>query len=1162
MGEPLTRGIRERDLDGEQKVLNRDRHVLLIPAITGLLLVILILLGLWFHRTQKDNYIKRISDELSAIATLKANQITEWRKDQIEDAKVLVDSPLFKKYVTQILSDSVSTGAKTSFRELLALFKENNDLAEIVLIDRWDRMRLSLKGTEVLGKGCLEAIEEARQKMLPVLTDLHLLPGSDEPHISVVTPLFAERGAGKYYVGAILMFLEARKFLYPLIQSWPTISETAETLLVRREGDHVLFLNELRHRKDTAFKLRIPLTRFDVPAVQAVLGRKGFTEGHDYRGKEVVAFLVPVPDSPWYIVSKMDRAEAFSGWQSRSLMIFLLVSIISAGIVVAGAGFWQREKRKHYLDLYRAERKIRALTERQAVTLRAIGDGVIATDREGKIEVMNAVAEDITGWAEEEALGRPLGEVFSIKSEETGKSLEDSVERVLKEGATTGLANHTLLVNRDGKEIPIAHSGTPIKDKEGNVTGVVLVFRDQTEERMRQKMMEARLRLIDFSRVGTVEEIATEAIRETVHLTSSSSGFVCLVEDKRITLCCLDEPLRKDADSLLLREDVLFNLFGERNEPLIINDPRALKEIGLFRGDDVPVKRLIVCPVIRRDKLVLLLGNINKDEDYSAHDRETISYLADLTFALVESKIREIEVHYRERRFREIFENTRMGIAIYEAKDNGQDFLFTDINPAGARIGGRPREEHYGKSVLEVYPGVKDMGLFKVFQEVLRDGKPRHHPLTLYRDERISLWVENYICKLPSGEIMAIYEDQTEQKKKEEEERISLEKQLYQSQKMESVGRLAGGIAHDFNNMLMVILGQTDLALMDMDDKNPLKKNLLEIKKAAERSATLTRQLLAFARKQTISPRILDLNETVERLLKMLRLLIGEDVELAWFPGPNLWRIRMDPAQVDQILSNLIVNARDAIRGHGRITIETENVTIDDDYCSIHAGFVPGDYVTLVVSDTGSGMDKDILEHIFEPFFTTKDPDKGTGLGLATVYGIVKQNRGFINVYSEPGRGSTFRIYLPAERGAETVEERERDDKIRQKKGLDETILLVEDEPSILDVTKKMLEWLGYRVVTAVSPSEALSIAKSYEGRIDLLITDVVMPGMAGRELAMELSSIFPDMKCLFMSGYTANAIAHHNILDEGLFFIQKPFSFKQLATKVKEVLGTGEKAD
>ena len=391
------------------------------------------------------------------------------------------------------------------------------------------------------------------------------------------------------------------------------------------------------------------------------------------------------------------------------------------------------------------------------------------------------------------------------------------------------------------------------------------------------------------------------------------------------------------------------------------------------------------------------------------------------------------------------------------------------------------------------------------------------------------------------------------ERKRAEAEREKLQAQLLQAQKMESVGRLAGGVAHDFNNMLQAITGNAEVALVKIDPSHPLHDNLSEILKVALRSADLTRQLLAFARKQTISPKVLDLNETISGMLKMLQRLVGEDIDFSWKPALNLWSVKIDPSQIDQILVNLCVNARDAISGVGAVTIETQNVRLDQAYCKPHPECIPGEYVRIAVSDTGMGIDKNMLNLIFEPFFTTKEIGKGTGLGLATVYGIVKQNDGFIYVYSEPGQGTTFRIYLPRTEGnmAET------DTSAAKQRITDgtETILLVEDDESILDIGKVVLERFGYRVLAAHNPNSALTLVNNYPGRIHLLITDVIMPEMNGQELGRRLHGSHPELKVIFISGYTANVIAHHGVLNKGINFLQKPFSVLTLVEKVREVL-------
>ncbi len=526
--------------------------------------------------------------------------------------------------------------------------------------------------------------------------------------------------------------------------------------------------------------------------------------------------------------------------------------------------------------------------------------------------------------------------------------------------------------------------------------------------------------------------------------------------------------------------------------------------------------------------------------------------ISEMGYANLEIKAMQEELKVSQRNMKAILDTIP---DIAWLKDIESKYLI--VNEPFAKTAGLTPNQLIGKSDFELWS--KELAEHYVNDDriVIESRQKKHveEPLVDINDNQILLDTIKLPVYNDSGEVVGtvgISRDITE-RKRQERERAKLEMSLQQSQKMESVGRLAGGIAHDFNNMLGVILGYSQMAMEQLSAENPIYSNLETISKAAERSVDLTRQLLAFARRQTVTPKVLDINETVAGMLKMLQRLIGEDINITWMPGSNLWPIKIDPSQMDQILANLCVNSRDAISGVGRITIETKNITFDEDYCSSHIGILPGDYIYLAVSDDGCGIDKDMLQQIFEPFFTTKDIGKGTGLGLSTVYGAVKQNNGFINVYSESAQGTTFMIYLPRHSGEDDALLTENNETLIQSGK--ETILLVEDESFFLELTTMMLNKLGYNVLPANTPNEAIHLVKEHKGEVHLLLTDVVMPEMNGRDLANYLLELYPNMKKIFMSGYTANVIAHRGILDEGIQFLQKPFSIKDLATKIRESL-------
>jgi len=498
-----------------------------------------------------------------------------------------------------------------------------------------------------------------------------------------------------------------------------------------------------------------------------------------------------------------------------------------------------------------------------------------------------------------------------------------------------------------------------------------------------------------------------------------------------------------------------------------------------------------------------------------------------------------------EKRFRALFEYAPDAYYLRDLEGR-----FIDGNKAAVELIGYPKEELIGKNFMEVSL-LPDEDYNKAAAALQRSaqGLPTGpEELTLLRKDEKQVFTEirTYPLKIDDRDmVLGIARDITERKR--------MQQQLMQAQKMESVGRLAGGVAHDFNNMLGVIIGHAELALEKTEPSAPFRSHLMEILSAGERSSAVIRQLLAFARKQTIRPQVLDLNETLEGMLRMLRRLIGEDIDLLWKPGRTAMSLKIDPSQIDQILANLCVNARDAISDVGKIIIETDRVSLDKAYCADHAGLVPGDYILLAVSDNGCGMNRETIDSIFEPFFTTKEMGKGTGLGLATVYGIVRQNNGCINVYSELGTGTTFRIYLPYHERTPGEEQQTVAKPIPAGQG--ETVLIVEDEKAIREMATEMLDHLGYNILSASLPAEALRLAEKQAGGIDLLLADVILPEMTGRELSERISALSPNTKILFMSGYTASVISTRGVLDDGVNFIQKPFSIKDLADSVRTAL-------
>jgi hypothetical protein len=504
------------------------------------------------------------------------------------------------------------------------------------------------------------------------------------------------------------------------------------------------------------------------------------------------------------------------------------------------------------------------------------------------------------------------------------------------------------------------------------------------------------------------------------------------------------------------------------------------------------------------------------------------------------------QLRKNEEQYRQLFERNPHPMWIFDP----ETLAFLAVNDAAVAQYGYDREEFASRTIRDIRP-TEDLARLD------RDLASDHHGLDIagtWRHRKKDGTV--FEVEITSHEIdwhgrrakVVAALDVTERRR--------LQEQLVHSQKMETVGRLAGGIAHDFNNLLGVILGYSDLALQELGAADPRRPELEQIRSAAELAAGLTRQLLAFSRKQVVDRRVIDLNEILSELEPMLRPAMRENVDFVVLPATGLWPVLADPGEIHQVIMNLAINARDAMPSGGKLALETANVELDAHYAERHFAVTPGDYVMLAVSDTGIGMDAETRAHIFEPFFTLKEKGKGTGLGLASVYGIVEACGGHVWVYSEPGRGTTFKVYLPRAAGAEgaSVERSP-----TEAPGGSETVLVVEDSEGLRELIRTCLERVGYRVHVAASGEEALAAARENPERIHLVVTDVVLPGIGGRQLAAQLSELRPRLRVLFVSGYTDNAIVHNQILDAGVAFLQKPFSPKDLLRRVRAVLDAGE---
>ena len=1154
---------------------------------------------------------------------------------------------MWRRAVNEWFQDPTNDALLTVLRDRL-LVEQQRRYADALLLNPDGNVIVSASGQpDSIDSIEKKSIEEAVASGSVVLTDMYRTRNG-AILMDVVAPILDTNGQ---LIATELYRINPESSLFPLIQSWPTPSQSAETLLVRRDGVDVLFLNDLRHRANTALSLREPLTLQDLPAVQAVTGKTGLFQGKDYRKVDVLADLRPIPDSPWFIVAKVDASEilAEANYRGAVVIIFSVIFIVLAGGLTAYA--YKNRQALLYQDLYKSEREHREAQELFRTTLYSIGDAVITTDTGGLVQQMNPVAERLTGWQEAEAKGKSLYEVFSIVQEESRAPVENPVQRVLTEGKVVGLANHTVLISRDGAEFPIADSGAPIRSEDGSILGVVLVFREQSEERAAHEALrrahlftnallenllegvvacDADGALVLFNKMSRewhgLDPVAipqeqwadyydlycadgvTPMTMATVPLARAfrgedlrNEGMVIRAKgrpDRHIVANCApffdekgtklgavgvmhDITDRKVAEDDLRETQAILQVAMDQSQAgiAIADAPdgklRYVNNAGLgirgedretivdsvgidqyvgtwqlldldgtpLKSDDVPLARAIMYGETNTREFMIrnpsnenriVWANAAPVRDDTGQIKAGVVVFLDIT----ERKMMEDALKNSEARYRQLAEVTFEGIAFH---DHG---VLLQANDQYFQIFGYEPNELLGTQATE--KTLSHESLKTVRERIAQRSTETYVAVGLRKDgTTFPIEIRVRIREVDGKEVRcAAIRDISRLK--------NLETQLVQAQKMEAVGTLTGGVAHDFNNLLQAITGYTELLMMGKEQGNPELDDLQTIYDSTQRGADLVKSLMLFSRKAQPELRPVNLNHEIVQVQQILSRTIPKTIEIVLRLSGKLETIQADPSQIGQVLMNLGVNARDAMPDGGTLTIETTNVHLDKDYCAVQPEVKPGPYVLLNVSDTGHGMDRDTVEHIFDPFFTTKEVGKGTGLGLATVYGIVKEHKGHITCYSEPGQGTIFKIYLPAIQ-TETTSEHQKDDIPIQ--GGTETILLVEDEESLRLMGSKHLNQYGYHVITASNGREALDIYQKEGKSISLIVLDMIMPVMVGRKCLEEILGVNPNAKVIIASGASEEGSTNAVQVKGAKGSIRKPYDIRQLLLLIREVL-------
>jgi PAS domain S-box-containing protein len=1189
-----------------------------------------------YYHSQKEAIEHEVRNQLLAIADFKVAEISEWREHKLEEARIVMTDSANKERLRRLASGTLDQTGRAEIEKWLQDLCRQLHFISATFGDARGNVVLSIGRTFPPGARLLRIAGEVLNKNDVVVRDLHLDEVSGEAHMAVNVPLRTTPDAPAF--GALLLGINPADRLYPILLSWPVPNRSAETLLVRREGDEVVYLNDLRYRPHAALRLRIPIGRRDVPAVHAVLGAQGAVQGRDYRGVPVFAAVRAVPDTPWFVVAKLDAEDVRAPIQRRSL---LLIAATLSLILVAGAGvfiLWRRQQLRFYRARYEAEMERQALVGHYDYLSRFANDIILLIDERGQIVEANDRAAATYGYSRAELLQRTIRELRHPSG------LTD-FEGHWKEAAERGsLMFETVHQGRDGHPFPVEVSVRTIQAGEHQLRQSII--RDITErktldEKLRRTLdafsavieaspvgivsMSPDLRVTTWNKaaermfgwtaeeaIGAVAPFVPAARMERAHRVHerARNGEITLVPDalgqckdgrtinlsisaaplhgpdgaySGVALNLLDTTEQTQAEEALRRNELLFRATFDQaavGMNYVSLDGRFLRvnqrycEITGYSPEELLQLRFqdLTHPDDLRGESertgVLLSGEAQTGSQNKRYIRKDGSVVwVHVTASLLRNDsgeplhfvgvVEEITQRLRaeeglrrsEERFRRLVESAPEGIMVH------RDRRILYVNPAAVALFGAASAAAFeGRDFLDLV-SAEDRPAAEE-RMALVDRRVAVPPMerTYLRADGTPFPVEVSAAPIeydgqPAN--LVFLRDTTERKQTEAEKR-RLEEQLLQSQKMESLGRLAGGVAHDFNNHLTVIAGYCEMLLARLDI-DPMREEVEEIRAAGSRAGTLTQQLLAFSRKQIAEPKPVNLNLVVAESGKMLRRLIGEHIDIATRLDPSLGLVVADRGQMNQVLVNLAINARDAMTAGGTMLIATANVEVERNDAPPQKNAGPGSYVRLSVADTGVGMSAETVQHIFEPFFTTKGIGIGTGLGLSTVYGIVEQSGGWVRVDSRPGEGSVFQVYLPrvdgvAEAGAAAPPQVDLP-------GGAETVLVVEDQTEVRRLALRILKNNGYDLLEAANGPEALALSRSYPGPIHLLVTDVVMPGMTGRELATRLAETRPQIKVLYISGYTADAIGHEGVLDPGVAYLSKPFTPAQLAVRVREIL-------
>ncbi|HLP14934.1 MAG TPA: PAS domain S-box protein [Bacteroidota bacterium] len=1208
---------------------------ILIAAVFGASLI-------GYYKFESGKIREAAARTIQAIADLKIGQISQWQHQRYADARIVIQFPPLSNALKTWIHHPQDSALRRILKQRMKTVKSEYGYHDIFLVSASNDILLSLDASRnTIGPDERLEIAKAKNESNFFENDFFRSSIDQKIYYDVITPI---RDSHDQTIAILIFRSNPDDFLYPLLKKWPTPNQTAETVLLRKEGDSILYLNELRFREHTALALKLPLTRTDLPAVQAALGKTGIFDGYDYRGMRTLAYLAPVPNTPWFMVAKIDHREIFEELTYRSIMIAII-----GGIMLLLLGTLYVALYRHYqLEISETqlaeEIERRMLNEEFKAILYSMHEAVITTDLEGRVKKMNALAEELTLWSEAEAIGQNLERIYRVIDEETGTPIENPVERLFKSDRVNSRNLHCLLVTRDGWNVPIDDSIGFIRDKNGEITGMVIIFRNMTSERDREKLIirseekyrtlvehasdgifltDAQGRIMDVNPTGASmlgyshHELIGRVMNDLYNkLSDEQNALPQSHTDSEEHTIEEREMIRKDGSLVPVEFSrnmlegggmikIIRDISKRRQSENELQESRALLaesgrlgKIGgwsidletmrqswsdeIFRimeydesmgAPSVPQGVDFILPAYRAMaqkavedaisegkpfdqewEILTMKGNhkwvhsIASVEKEHGKKRRIVGAFQDIT----ERKQVEGRLAAREKEYNTLVGQLDEGFCviemIFDAEGHPYDYRFLETNPAFERQTGV--KGALGKTMREIAPDHEPVW-FEMFGRVAMTGEPLRMEAEAAALGRKFNFFASRIDVDGGNKIAIIFHDITE--------RLEMEKYLRDIQRREAVGVLSAGIAHDFNNLLAVMMGNVSLAQMNLPKNHPAASNMAKALTAMETAAELTRQMLAYAGKGQFQILTIDLKQEIQTHVALFHVSVPKNVKLVTELPPHPVYVDGDPAQIKQVVMNLIINGADAIGdAQGSVTITLSEGIWNSERLAPYTKqtnitLAEGPYALIEVADTGSGMSPETISKIFDPFFTTKFV--GRGLGLSAVLGIIRAAKGGIVIESKLGEGSVFRVVLPTSPHPPGVLNVKKSESLPGKIKTGAKVLVIDDEEEVAEMAKDILTTEGFAVIVETNPIQGIETYRKNQEEIAVVLLDLTMPEMPGEKVAESLVETDPAVKIIISSGYSESEVLKRLGSQKISGVIQKPYHINALITKINTVI-------